>query len=78
MRSGLAQSVVGGGVGELPHHGGHEAGGGAEEGLDVGAAEGQVGEGDDCVAVHLRAGLAARCSRGGEAEVPVNITLDLS
>ena len=46
MRGGLAQPVGGGGVAELADHGGDEPGGGAEEGLDVLVAEGQVGEGE--------------------------------
>ena len=77
MGGGLAQSVGGGGGGELLDHGGHETGGGAEEGLDVGVAEGEVCQGDHRVTAHLRARGAGRRHGGGRAKVAVNITLDL-
>ena len=86
VRGGLAQPVGGGGVAELAHHGGDEAGGGAEEGLDVLVAEGEVGEGDHGVAPHLRAGGAAANDRGRRRRrrgrrrrdaVAVDIALDL-
>ena len=72
----LDQSVGGGGVSELLDHGGQESGGRTEEGLDVQVAEGEVGEGDDRVTAHFRAGGAGRHGRG-LAEVAVNIALDL-
>ena len=63
--------------GQLADHYWHEAGVDAEEGFDVGVAEGQVGEGDDGVATDLRAGgFAGRLAVGGFLDLKNDRSLD--